>query len=198
MFLLEFDCICESIISTLQPKCTLRVCELSFTYAVVKKELRRLMGGKAHCVTLTNMIPGRNYHRTRTISNYLAATGYVNKVNIALLSLYQSLFVAGSMRAWYKLCYDPCVGRNEKNSFLEGIDFLIWPFLQLLDNNNVLSFFWSKYCSYSKMILYVENGSYHLCLWLSCNNKREVLPFPWVREVVMHQNSEKNPVLTKT
>lgn len=141
MFLLEFDCICESIISTLQPKCTLRVCELSFTYAVVKKELRRLMGGKAHCVTLTNMIPGRNYHRTRTISNYLAATGYVNKVNIALLSLYQSLFVAGSMRAWYKLCYDPCVGRNEKNSFLEGIDFLIWPFLQLLDNNNVLSFF---------------------------------------------------------
>lgn len=58
--------------------------------------------------------------------------------------------------------------------------------------------FWAKYFSYSKMILYVENGSYDLCLWLSCNNKREVLPFSWVREVVMHQNSEKNPVLTKT
>lgn len=53
------------------------------------------------------------------------------------------------------------------------------------------------------MILYAENGNYqsgnyNLCLCLSCSGRREVLPFPWVREVVEHQNPEKNPVLAKT
>lgn len=48
------------------------------------------------------------------------------------------------------------------------------------------------------MILYVKNGRYDLGLCLSCNSKWEILPFPWVREAVMHWNLEKNSVLTKT
>lgn len=47
------------------------------------------------------------------------------------------------------------------------------------------------------MILYAENGNYNLCLCLSCSGRWEVLPYPWVRGVVVHQNPEKNPVLAK-